>query len=386
MTTKTTPQPTFTRFDFTVLVVSLIFLTMTAIIVLYPQLNPLPLRVAYMSLTDGVSNVWMADPNQPENAEQITQAPVGVYNFGVSPDGRYLAYAERDFDSGLNDLYLRDLRTGEISQLTDCGENNADCRTPVFHPEGNLIAYERMTVDTTRTIGGGLGALRIWVLDLDSRTTTQLIPDNQIIGHSPEWSADGNSIVFYSADIANPSILIYTFDADDGQPSVKTITSDYGTVGDLSPDGSTHIYPDAVANETGVSTQLRIANLDDLTFEELSNSADVDDTGAEWHPSGEYALIERRYLDDRFTAGFQIYRYDFTSGETTPFLVDERFNHSSFEFNEDGTQLIVHRFPLLTETGETNVNGTPEVWIMDMETQALIRVATNSFAPQWVQP
>ena len=35
--------------------------------------------------------------------------------------------------------------------------------------------------------------------------------DKQVVGHSPIWSADSNTVAFYSADVTQPGILIYDF-------------------------------------------------------------------------------------------------------------------------------------------------------------------------------
>ncbi len=103
-------------------------------------------RVIYLSPADSVpQNIWIADPAHPEDAEQVTFSPAGILNFDVSPDGSRIALAERGSE-GTSNIKLLDLATGSLEQITDC--TDSDCNTPVWRPDGSIIAYNRVDLNS----------------------------------------------------------------------------------------------------------------------------------------------------------------------------------------------------------------------------------------------
>lgn len=345
------------------------------------------LSVAYLSPAyGGVQNVWIAPINAPQEARQITFTDYGVYDFGVSADGRLIVYAQRQEPSGLHELMLYNLETRTTTQLTQCVQEEADCRTPRFRPSGEVLAYERVNTNASLNRSGvnvGLGAIRIWLLDLNDRTyfTRPLAEDTQFVGHSPEWSVDGNTLVFYASDIANPGIMIYNFSPREGDKTLKFIPSQYGTAGALSPNAQQIVFPDLTRRDDGnIYTYLRLADLDALTFGNLTEPDEpVDDTMAKYHPNGAQLLIERRYTDTRYTRGYQLYMMDIATRETEPLLIDERYTHGFFAFNAAGDWLVMQRFPL---GGQADTS--PQIWAYHLPTQRLTLVTDNAFHPRWL--
>ena len=78
-----------------------------------------PARVAYLyPATAAQQNVWIAPVNDPGAQQQATFSQYGVYDFDFSPDGRWLAFADRS-GSGTVTLRLRDLAGGRERVLVD---------------------------------------------------------------------------------------------------------------------------------------------------------------------------------------------------------------------------------------------------------------------------
>jgi Tol biopolymer transport system component len=380
-----TPTDGITRFDVAVCTTAVLFLLATLALAFLQRTYPQ--QVAYLHpVRGGIQNIWVAPLDNPDEARQVTFSDYGIYNFDVSPDGRYIAYADRD-ETGLTDLWLHDLHSNNTTRLTNCLAQDADCKTPVFNADGSVIAYERMNINRNLAEVGP-GAIRIWLVDPTRQpyNTSPLSENSLIIGHSPQWSQDNNSIAFYNADLANPSIFIYTFDPDEGERNVKSVSSLHGTVGALAPNGDALIYPEIVNRDSGLYTHLRIADLDTLESEDLTPAQGAnDDPDVVWHPEGNRATIGRRYTDERYTPGYQIYSLDLESQQATPLMVDERYSHGFFSWDEAGEWLVIQRFPLTLADGSPAIDASPEIWVLNDETGAMTRIAEDAFLPRWVE-
>lgn len=339
-------------------------------------------RVAYMyPAFGGKQNVWISDIGNPDSAQQLTFSDIGIFDFDVSPDGRWLAYADRSSE-GNTTLYLLDIPNKLVYPLVDCIALNADCTTPIFSPDGKKIAYQR-----SETLGGRSGLSRIWLIDMTSPTydTAPLIADTQVVGHSPVWSADNQTIAFYSADISQPGILIFDFFPREGdEVQLRFIPSSYGTMGTLAPNGRELIFPEIINRSDQIFSYLRIANLNEKTFEPFSDPmGPTDDVFAQWSPDGKTIAIARKYTDDRWTQGQQLYLMNVDGGKVQAILFDEAYNTSYFRWNSNGTGLVMQRFPLLNSNGTPNRNARPEVWVYDLETGKGQMILSDAYLPQW---
>jgi Tol biopolymer transport system component len=347
--------------------------------------------VAYLYPLDAsLQNVWIAPVNEPSQAQAVTDSVMGIFDFGVSPDGRFIAYSERDTETRTLDIYLLDLQTGSITQLTDCGAEDAECHTPVFHPTDNAIAYTRISLNRDFE-NVSVGAPRIWVLDINTRQTQPLSADSQTIGYSPQWSDDGNTIAFFSADVSQPGVLVYNFtpQRSDAEPSLNFVPSSQGTVGALAPNGRKLIFPDMVARQGGYFAHLKIVDFTQTppVFTNFTDpQAPVDDAAVDWHPGGQYVTIERRYMDERYTRGFQLYNIDVSTNEVTPLLVDELYSHHYFEWNRSGDAVVMQRIPILNTDGTPNGQARPEIWVLNIATGELTLISEQAFHPRWVTP
>jgi Tol biopolymer transport system component len=372
----------FSRFDVTVWLVSFLLLAAIVLVGYIGSPDRAGATIAYLyPAYGGIQNIWMIPVNDPAAALQLTNTPGGVWNFSVSPDGHFIAYAARDPQTTLNDLWLLDLRTRQTQQLTNCVAENTDCRTPEFQIGGKVIAYERQTVNTGVTTG--TGAIRIWLLDLTTQpySTRPLSEDSQLIGHSPQWSADGGTIAFFSADIANPGVLVYNFAPAAGERTLKFIPGSNGSVGTLSPNGKQLVFPDIEQRPDRVASYLKIADLDALQFQRLTPEGEpAEDENARWHPDGQQLAVSRRYLDDRFTQGYQLYLMQASDGSVTPLAFDEKYTHGFFDWNRTGDKLIFQRFALGV------ADAKPEIWWRDMTNGTIQRLTENAFYPRWVLP
>lgn len=108
--------------------------------------------------------------------DDITPAP--------SPDGEKIAFASNR--SGFWDLYLLDLESGDLTQLTDTPEYEG---APTWSPDGSFIAFEAYEDDNLNIVVGPASD----PLDDPIHLTVASSSD-----HSPAWAPDGRHIAFIS--------------------------------------------------------------------------------------------------------------------------------------------------------------------------------------------
>jgi Tol biopolymer transport system component len=373
-----------TRFDVTVLIVALgLIAAITAVTVTGIEGRGEP-RVAFLRAdAAGIANLWLVDPADPDDAEQLTASQFGIFDYAPGPRGRYIAYTERDFQSGNADIYLLDLRTGDVEQVTDCINQDADCTGPVWHPDGDLIAYQRIDLNTD--FGMPSSPNRVWLLDIAASPTTTrpLIDDSQVIGYAPVFSPDGAHLAFY--DPTNRGIIIYNFDAPP-EDALFFVPSESGEVGAFSPDGNRMIYTEILTGGEFVRAYLQVADLASRETNVLTTADEgASDQGAVWSPNGNVIALQRKYYDnERFTVGHQVYVIDARDGDIAPLLVDERYNHGALSWSPEGDALLMGRFAMLDESGNPSGTGALEVWTYDMETRRLRQITADGYLPAWV--
>lgn len=337
-------------------------------------------RVAYLApADDSPVNIWLATLGQADSAAQLTHSPGGIYDFAVSPDGQYIAFSETNPFSVTEDIKLIDLETGELRQLTNCVD--ASCTNPTWRPDGRVIAYERVEYNSGLE-NVSVSPTRVWLIDVTANpaTTTPLFSDTQVLGFDPQWSADGSRIAIF--DRGSAGILIYDFTDDSG----ISIPTRAGTSGALAPDGLSLVYPEVILQEDSQSrTSLQVASLVEEDVTPLPGSDEfASDESAVWLPDGSRLAVGRRYLDERFTRGYQIVLIDPASGDIQPLTDDARYTNGFFSWDANGERLVIQRLPLFNDAGEPDNLARPEIWTYELATGTMVQVASNAFLPRWV--
>lgn len=375
---------TFTRFDMTVFIVAMTLLVVIGLTVFF-GIRDEGARVAYMRISEnGLYQIWVSEPDEEDGGRQITDAEYGINDFDVSGDGQFIAYSERDFETGVADIYLVNLQNNVVSQLTDCLMLDSDCTAPVFRPDGEMIAYERLERNTQ--LSTGIGATRIWILDLTTSppNTYPLFDDSQILGYGAEWSADSSTLAFY--DNTSGGVLIYDFTAESPDEAIQRVPTEFGTTGSLSPDGSQLIFADMIIDGIQTRATLQLADLENNVFQQITNPDEpADDQFTDWSPDGEFVAIGRVYRDEeRFTRGAQIYLLDTNDGSISPLVFDPSYANAFFKWSPEGDMLTMQRFRVLDEDGNVSGDGTTEVWTYDLESRKLTRLNDNAIRPRWI--
>lgn len=335
----------------------------------------LPPRIAYLAPSDQTpQNIALLDLRD-RSVQPITDSPTGVYDYAASPDGERVAFTEVNPLTGASDIKIVSLVDGGLRQITNCVD--ASCTSPVWRPDGRVIAYERSEFNSALQGVGG-SPPRIWLVDLltNPPTSRPLFSETQILGYNAQWSADGRRIAL--VDRAAGAILVYDFDSD----RILAVPSSAGTSGALSPDGTRLVFPELFFVD-GATAHMQLVDLDSGDRLELSSPGDgVDDKRAIWHPSGDYLVIARDDLAIAPTT--QLYRVDPLTGASEPLTTDPRFTNAYFWFDPNGTALLIQRFPQFDEAMQPDPLARPQVWTLDIASGDMTLLAENAFLPTWV--
>jgi len=137
----------------------------------------------------------------------------------ISADGGKVAFASFATnlvagDTGLADIFVKDLTTGAVTRVTADGQGGV--LNPVFSPDGTKLAFE--SSGSNLIPGDPLGGAGIFVADLTTGDVTRVstsavgAPANSFSIY-PVFSPDGNKVAFYS-DAANlvPGDTLHSID------------------------------------------------------------------------------------------------------------------------------------------------------------------------------
>src|SRR5687768_7468425 len=151
-------------------------------------------RFAFIVYADGDNQITILNTRNGDVLKKFQPQGIGsIYNVAWHPNGRQLAFTGSK--GGVSDLYLVDVESGQLRQLTNDKyadlqpSFSADGRTIVFatdrHPE---TSFERLT----------FGDLQIATLDVETGAVTVHtgFPTGKHI--NPQFSPDGRSVYFIS--------------------------------------------------------------------------------------------------------------------------------------------------------------------------------------------
>jgi hypothetical protein len=208
-------------------------------------------RLAFVVFEDGDNAIAVVDVSERRVVRRYRPDVGAINNPVYSPDGRTLAFSGTE--AGITDLYLLDLESGALRQLTD--DLYAQLQ-PTYSPDGRTLAFV-----TDQGPGTDLDELvyhpmRLGLYDLGSGQIEIVTPFPGAKHIDPAWSPDGGELYFVS-DVEGISDLFALRLADRGVRRLTRLATGASGITDLSPTMS-------VARRTG---RMVYATRDDGEYE-----------------------------------------------------------------------------------------------------------------------
>lgn len=193
----------------------------------------------------------------------------------LSPDQAYLAFASNR--GGTWDLYLLDVQTGEISQITDSAAYEA---APSWSPDGLWMAFEGYSQDN----------LDIFIRPVDGSQDAVQLTNFPSAEYGPAWSPLGRQIAFVSTQDGTNQVWLANLD-ESGEKRFVKLSQHYEQHADhpvWSPDGRYLAW--AAVTQDGLHKIYVWDSRDDQARPREVGSGDW----VTWSPDGSALLVEVR--------------------------------------------------------------------------------------------
>ena len=173
-------------------------------------------QFVFATIQSGQPVLTIVDTQDGDTMREIELAELGeIFNPTWSPDGQHIAFSA--LRGGFSDLYVYNLRTSALTQLTN--DPYSDLQ-PAWSPDGRSLAFATDRF-TTRLDTLAIGDLRIGIIDPSNRNIRAL-PGYERGKHiNPQWSPDGRHVYF----VANPNAIANLHRVDTASGRLEPLTN-----------------------------------------------------------------------------------------------------------------------------------------------------------------
>ena len=328
-------------------------------------------RIVFLQPATGAGDLYWQEPAASATPQRLTSEPLSVFDYAISPDGRYIVYSATRDDTGARDLWLINADGSGRERLATCDDQV--CQSPSWSADSALIAFERRNL-IKGTLGRAPGPSRIWLFDMASKTIAPLLSDSQQLGTLPRWAPTGQNLAYYDSNAS----MVTVIDVASGQRTqLPSVMGDSGT---WSPNGQQIIYPELVAVDVGSYSQLIRADLTRNVITATMPLSNSNDSSVTWSPDGaQIAFTRQRGGSGGFNAlGHQIWVSAPDGSAARQVTTDTGYTYGGLTWRPDSEWLAAVRSNLQIP------NPQPEVWLIRADGKQVIRLAVNATLPAWL--
>jgi len=262
-----------------------------------------------------------------EAPDRVLNRSLGIDRQPVySADGRWLLFSSNR--SGNVDLWLRDMTTGRLSQLTDDPAGDWD---PAFTSDGNSVLWS----------SNRGGHMEVWTSALDGSQARQ-VTDDGVDAENPTMTSDGEWIVYASSNDTKRGIWKIR---PDGTDATLLAPGSY-LLPEVSPDGRWVVFM-SLANLNNIVNALDLATGRMLPFNILIDMTQRNENlvfgRARWSPDGTEIIYIGQDTEGNSGALRQVFTPDAPPVAPPVPLggFDPHFTTESLGVSPDGTRLII---------------------------------------------
>jgi Tol biopolymer transport system component len=320
-----------------------------------------PTSLVYLWPADGNSNLYKTNPLSGEN-QALTNHPGGILDYSISPDNEQLFYSVA-VENGGSKIMSLDLHSLEPSLVIDC--EDALCAMSQLSFDGKRLAYEVITQE-----GGTQPGIRVF--NFPDQSEQDLGLSSEYL-ESPLWSPAG-WLSYY-----NQTAKGYQF-WNPATDITRFLPNETGGFGTWSVDGRYFLSSEILfVGDTLAPRHLQLYDLVAETIQDLSVGDYLEDMNPSFSSRGLAFAFSRKSLNPQdWTPGRQLWIMDLETGESTPLTDDIDYQHTSFSWHPDGTQLAFVRY------NQATLSEAPELWLIDTTSGEALRLIINGFAPGWI--
>jgi hypothetical protein len=169
-----------------------------------------------VQLLDGLPLYSVSTSGGGQRDLEVTVVPGGGISARPGAASQFAVIVGRGRESWTNkQLAIIDASSGAITTVTS---PDTAANWPIWSPDGSQLAYVGSVDAGPNGRDASYASRRIWIMNADGSNNRQLTTGDDIRDEAPQWSADGNHILFFrlGTERCSPPYTVQLLDVRDG--------------------------------------------------------------------------------------------------------------------------------------------------------------------------